>query len=426
MLKLILKIELLSIFSFTLFLLLFTGTALFLYAKEYLDYKMSHHLFSQKSDFESSLYKFFQKAKDETKVKSLIFNLMNEIRDVLMVKDVVYIEMISEDDGGHWLIKNRNNYPPAFTEELEMINWNQCQTGSFIEIIDGFGIAIGGDYKNKNIIFCGLKNFKTTLNIQERIWLETLAYISSILLENFQLIEGLFQKIEDYKEKKEATHENYPSWLSRLLFTISEKERANLSIDLHDSVLQDLLQLLRVVDNITEKVADPQIKDELFELKERMLDNIHLIRETCNELRPPFLSELGIIESIQLLFDQTKLRSNFMLNCELDPSIQIINKEYELPLYRVVQELLNNAMKHSEASIVNISLTQSNQNLVLLYQDNGIGMDMTKVKDSFQTIGLSGIKERINSIGGTMEIHSTPGNGMKVLIEIKTGSDDSD
>ena len=271
-----------------------------------------------------------------------------------------------------------------------------------------------------------MKNFKTTLNIQERIWLETLAYISSILLENFQLIEGLFQKIEDYKEKKEETHDSYPSWLSRLLFTISEKERANLSIDLHDSVLQDLLQLLRVVDNITEKVDDPQIKVELFDLKERMLDNIHLIRETCNELRPPFLSELGIIESIQLLFDQTKLRSNFMLNFELDPSIQMINKEYELPLYRVVQELLNNAMKHSEASVVNISLTQPNQNLVLLYQDNGIGMDMTKLKDSFKTIGLSGIKERIKSIGGTMEINSTPGNGMNVLIEIKTGSDDSD
>ena len=426
MLKLILKIELLSIFSFTLFLLLFTGTTLFLYAKEYLDYKMSHHLFSQKSDFESSLYKFFQKAKDETKVKSLILNLMNEIRDVLMVKDVVYIEMSSEDDRGHWLLKNRSNYPPAFAEELEMINWNQCRTGSFIEIIDGFGIAIGGDYKNKNIIFCGLKNFKTTLNIQERIWLETLAYISSILLENFQLIEGLFQKIEDYKEKTEEKHHSYPSWLSRLLFTISEKERANLSIDLHDSVLQDLLQLLRVVDNITEKVDDPQIKDELFDLKERMLDNIHLIRETCNELRPPFLSELGIIESIQLLFDQTKLRSNFMLNFELDSSFQMINKEYELPLYRVVQELLNNAMKHSEASVVNISLTQPNQNLVLLYQDNGIGMDMTKLKDSFKTIGLSGIKERIKSIGGTMEINSTPNNGMNVLIEIKTGSDVSD
>ena len=57
------------------------------------------HLFSQKSNFESSLYKFFQKAKDETKVNSLINNLMNEIKDVLMVKEVVYIEYGSEDDG---------------------------------------------------------------------------------------------------------------------------------------------------------------------------------------------------------------------------------------------------------------------------------------------------------------------------------------
>ena len=86
----------------------------------------------------------------------------------------------------------------------------------------------------------------------------------------------------------------------------------------------------------------------------------------------------------------------------MEPSIQMINKEYELPLYRVVQELLNNAMKHSEASVVNISLTQPNQNLVLIYQDNGIGMDMTELKDSFKT----------------MEINSTPDNGMKVLIEI--------
>ncbi len=74
------------------------------------------------------------------------------------------------------------------------------------------------------------------------------------------------------------------------------------------------------------------IKDELLDLKERMLDNIHLIRETCNELRPPFLSELGITESLQHLIDQTKLRWNFMLKSDLDPSIQMINKEYELPV----------------------------------------------------------------------------------------------
>ena len=422
-LKLIFGIKLLSGSALLFCLLLFTCTILFLYIKEYVDYKMSHHLFSQKSNFEASLYKFFQKAKDETKVASLINNLINEIRDVLMVKEVIYLELMANDKDDNWIIKSKNNQRFSCMADLENVNWDYYKIGSLIELKKGFVIIFGGDYQKKNLIFLGLKKFQTNLNIQERIWLETLAYISSILLENFQLIEELFHKIEYYKEEKEK---EYPSWLSRLLFTISEKERANLSIDLHDSVLQDLLQLLREIDNITEKVKEESLKNDLYGLKERILDNIHLVRETCNELRPPFLNELGLIESIQHLFDQTNLRANFILNTELDSTLQMIEKEYELTLYRVVQELLNNAMKHSEATHVNLSLTQQNQILTIDYQDNGVGMEIAQLKDSFETIGLSGIKERIKSIGGTVKIHSNPGNGMRILIEIVTGSDRND
>ena len=422
-LKLIFGIKLLSGSALLFCLLLFTCTILFLYIKEYVYYKMSEHLFSQKNNFEASLYKFFQKAKDETKVASLINNLINEIRDVLMVKEVIYLELMANDEDDTWIVKSKNNQRFSFMADLENLHWDQYKIGSLIELKEGFIIILGGDYQKKHIIFLGLKKFQTSLNIQERIWLETLAYISSILLENFQLIEELFHKIESYKEEKEK---EYPSWLSRLLFTISEKERANLSIDLHDSVLQDLLQLLREIDNITEKVKEESLKNDLSGLKERILDNIHLVRETCNELRPPFLNELGLIESIHHLFDQTNLRANFILNTELDSTLQTIEKEYELTLYRVVQELLNNAMKHSEATHVNLSLTQQNQILTIDYQDNGVGMEIAQLKDSFETIGLSGIKERIKSIGGTVKIHSNPGNGMRILIEIVTGSDRND
>jgi two-component system, NarL family, sensor histidine kinase ComP len=422
-LKLIFGIKLLSGSALLFCLLLFTCTILFLYIKEYVYYKMSEHLFSQKNNFEASLYKFFQKAKDETKVASLINNLINEIRDVLMVKEVIYLELMANDEDDTWIVKSKNNQRFSFMADLENLHWDQYKIGSLIELKEGFIIIFGGDYQKKHIIFLGLKKFQTSLNIQERIWLETLAYISSILLENFQLIEELFHKIESYKEEKEK---EYPSWLSRLLFTISEKERANLSIDLHDSVLQDLLQLLREIDNITEKVKEESLKNDLYGLKERILDNIHLVRETCNELRPPFLNELGLIESIHHLFDQTNLRANFILNTELDSTLQTIEKEYELTLYRVVQELLNNAMKHSEATHVNLSLTQQNQILTIDYQDNGVGMEIAQLKDSFETIGLSGIKERIKSIGGTVKIHSNSGNGMRILIEIVTGSDRND
>lgn len=411
---------------FIIFFLIFTCTILFLYVKEFLDYKIRHHLFSQKSNFETSLYTFFQKAKFETKVNSLINNLMNEIRDVLMVKKVLNIEMVTENNGKIWLLKNRNNYPQSFVEGLEKIKWDHHHIGSLNEVMDGFGIVIGGDHKSKNIIFCGMKRSKTNFNIQEKVWLETLAYFSSILLENFQLIEGLFERIEDYKGQKELDNNHYPYWFSRLMFSLSEKERANLSIDLHDSVLQDQLQLLREVEKIKDKVLDISIKNNLLDVKEKMLDNIHLIRETCNELRPPFLSELGIIQSIQNLIEQTKLRCNFILKSDLDQSIQMIDKEYELTLYRVVQELLNNAMKHSLASEVRITLRNQNQGLILIYRDNGKGIDMTQLNDSFKTMGIFGIKERVKSIGGTIEINSAPGKGTQVFIEIKTGGREND
>lgn len=410
-------------FSSLIIAILFTLSTciLFLYVKEYLDYRIRHHLFSQKNKFETSLFTFFQKAKYETKVDSLITHLMIEIRNVLMVKKVLYLEIVTEDEGVTWSLKNRNNYLITFVKCLENIKWNNYQVGSLNEVMDGYVIVISGDCKNKKVIYFGMKRSKINLNIQERIWLETVAYFSSILLENFQLIEGLFEQVEDYKKERKLEEFHYPYWFSRLMFSLSEKERTNLSIDLHDSVLQEQLQLLRKIEKIKDKVSDLSIKNDLIDLKEGMIDNVHLVRETCNQLRPPFLSELGIIQSIQNLIEQTRLRCNFILKAELDQSIQMIDKECELTLYRVVQELLNNAMKHSQAYEVMISLQKNNQIISLIYRDNGKGFEMRQLDGSFTTMGIFGMKERVMSIGGTIEIDSALGKGTEVFIEIKLG-----
>ncbi|PIC64709.1 hypothetical protein CSV79_04935 [Sporosarcina sp. P13] len=427
LLTFILKVNFLSSATLILFSVLFTCTILFLYIKEYVDYYFSHRLFSKKGHYEANLYMFVQKAMHETKVSSLITSLQNEIKNVLKVRDVFYIEMVKVKDGEKWtLATDENKCGNSFIGELEKVKWDNLGTGSLIEVWGGFGIVIGEGSDHIHIIFFGMKRSKANLNIQERIWLESLAYFSSILLENFQLIEGLFEKIEDYKAETQLTNPNYPYWLSRLLFSLSEKERANLSIDLHDSVLQEQLQLLRDVEKIKGDVEDPAIKNELTELTEKVLDSIHLIRETCNELRPPFLNELGIIQSIQNLIDQTKLRCDFILKTELDQSIIQLDKEYELILYRVVQELLNNASKHSLATEVELSLQQTNQLVTLVYSDNGKGFDMTRLQDSFKTMGIFGMKERIKSIDGMIDITSAPGKGTQVFIEIKIGGTAND
>ena len=410
------QIQLTNSFTIILFLVFFVGVILLLYIKEYLDYKIKHHLFSQKGNLEMSLYNFFQKAKHETKVSSLVHYLQNEIKEVLGVKDVLYSELYTEDEGTIWAIRNDGNYPLRHILKVKEVNWIRCGIGTLIEVNDGFGIVIGGDHNHKKVILFGMKDSKTNLNIQEKIWLETLVYFSSILLENFELIEGLVDKIEDYKEKS-----NHPLWLSRLLFSLAEKERTNLSIDLHDSVLQDQLQLLREVEQMAMKATSPELKNDLSNIQESMLDNIHLVRETCNELQPPFLSEIGVIQSIQNLVDQTNLRCSFILTSELDPSIQWLDKEVELALYRVVQELLNNAMEHSQATKVELTLRKNDQSLSLIYHDDGVGFDMAVLNDSFKTMGVFGVKERVRSLGGTIEIDSALGQGMSAQIEFKEG-----
>lgn len=408
------QIQLTVSFTITLFFILLISMILLLYIKEYLDYKIKHHLFSRKDNLEVSLYTFFQKAKREAKVSSLVNYLQNEIKEVLGVKDVFYSEVYRLDEGDSWSIKNENSYPTGHLQKVEEVNWAHSGIGTLIEVSDGFGIVIGGDHHQKKAILFGMKDSKTNLNIQEKVWLETLAYFSSILLENLQLIEDLIDKIEDYKEGS-----NYPPWLSRLLFSLAEKERTNLSIDLHDSVLQDQLQLLREIEQIEANTTSLDLKRDLSKLQERMLDNIHLVRETCNELQPPFLSEIGVIQSIQNLINQTNLRCSFILTYELDKSIQWLDKDIELTLYRVVQELLNNAMEHSEAVNVRLSIQKKTDMIILTYQDDGVGFDLSVLQDSFKTMGLFGLRERVRSIGGSVQLVSAEGEGMSVDIEFK-------
>ncbi|MFS0575904.1 sensor histidine kinase [Sporosarcina sp. 179-K 3D1 HS] len=402
------------------FIIVFFCTTVSLYIKEILDYELRHHLFSQKNQFEESLYKFFQKAKYETEVTSLIQNLMNEIRDVLLVKEIQYVELVLKDGESRWRFNNQDHISSAIAEELQREPWETVQTGTLVEVADRTAMVIGGARDTKRMILFGCKKTNARLNVQERIWLETLAYVSSILLENFQLIEGLAKQIEEYKLEHES-EENHPLWLSRLLFALSEKERANLSIDLHNTVLQDQLQLLREIDRIIINESNFIIKKELKDVKERMLDMIHLIREACYELRPPFLNEIGMIQSIHHLIGQTKLRCDFLLDDELDPAIQRLDHDLEMTLYRVVQELLNNAMKHSEASEVKLSLRKEGPVLRLQYKDNGIGFDKEAMTNSFKTMGLSGMRERVKSVGGRMSIETEVGAGVEVQIELKVG-----
>ncbi|WP_066308750.1 PAS domain S-box protein [Bacillus sp. FJAT-29814] len=250
----------------------------------------------------------------------------------------------------------------------------------------------------------------------EREWLETAVHYVTILYDNLQFIEDLMKRLEYMVASNDR-----PKWMLRLLFRLSEKERASLSSDLHDSVLQDLIIWYRKLESLrSTSTFNKEIKGELIEIEEGLLDAIHQIRITCNELRPPFLLKLGLVESLKSLFSYSRMFSNYEIDFTEANLNQPLNEDQILGLYRIVQELLNNANKHSQATRVTIALKDHGETIHFSYKDNGVGMDLSQSEASFKHMGLAGIQNRVVSLDGEAKIKSAPKQGVQVDILIPT------
>lgn len=251
------------------------------------------------------------------------------------------------------------------------------------------------------------------LKIEEE-WLETAVHYVTILYDNLHLIEDLMKRLEDMVTKNVT-----PKWMLKLLFKLSEKERSSLSSDLHDSVLQDLIIWYRKLESLRSSAAfTEEAQYELKQIEEGLLDAIHQIRITCNELRPPFLLKMGLVESLKSLFSYTRMFSNYEIEFLTDQFDCSLNEDQILGLYRIVQELLNNATKHSKASKVTISLVCKKDHIYFTYSDDGIGMDLSVFEGSFQHMGIAGIEKRVLSLEGEVELKSALQQGLHVNISL--------
>lgn len=249
------------------------------------------------------------------------------------------------------------------------------------------------------------------LKIEEE-WLETAVHYVTILYDNLHLLEDLMKRLEDMVTKNET-----PKWMLRLLFQLSEKERAALSSDLHDSVLQDLIIWYRKLESLRSSADfSKQLKEQLVQIEDGLLDAIHQIRITCNELRPPFLLKLGLVESLKSLFAYARMFANYEIEFSADQLDCSLSEEQILGVYRIVQELLNNASKHSRATKVTMELTCSKDSIYFAYSDDGVGIDLSVFEGSFQHMGIAGIEKRVLSLEGEVELKSAPNEGFYVNI----------
>lgn len=372
----------------------------------------SHQRYIQ---LQTSLDRFSSSLCGVVKVQELEQRLIGEVRDILQTDNVILVE---EDLYGRKRIKN--------VDDVCNVNLNLCKLPDcasignarfcmceIVETPDGYLLKLGEIRGEARYLYIGDKPDSLELE-PTRIWLKTISRYVSMLYDNFRVMEDLTMEIE-----RTAAHQTAPSWLLRLLFKINEHERRRVSQDLHDSALQEQIIWYRKLDQLLFDETLPQhVRSQLELIAQGLLDVMYQIRITCMDLRPPMLKEEGLVCALESLFEFTQMRSDYSILFSPDYFDAVLSEDQTIALYRIVQELLANATKHSNATEVVIALTNSVDFIALFYADNGVGMDMEKAQDAFASMGVYGMKERVHSLNGTIAFQSSSNEGLSIHIQI--------
>lgn len=230
-------------------------------------------------------------------------------------------------------------------------------------------------------------------------------------------VKQFIEVVEDISEEKKAAAEILR--LSRELTSAAEQERKRLARDLHDQCGQVLacvqysLEALR-----TEVVQDLPETSQHFNTISDLVDQIgHNIRQVSTQLHPTVLDDLGLHPTLTWLVEEAqRRRPDIEFNLNVDSIPDSLAADFYTTIYRVCQESLNNVFKHSKASRVKISLVCDRDIATLRVQDNGCGFQTEQMMSQALSghIGIHGMRERVQSMGGNLEFKSGPGAGTLV------------
>lgn len=258
--------------------------------------------------------------------------------------------------------------------------------------------------------------------LPESYWTESSLFIGGAI-EAVVLSFALASKMNFYKREKEAIQQQaYQQAVnfSRDLINMQEAERKRIASELHDSLGQKLIVIKNKVFRFT-KLNSPGYQQEPEALANSVADAIQEVRTISYGLRPYQIDLLGLTQSIKSLAAETFDAANIQYTVTLDNIDHITDSETQMSVYRIVQECVNNIVKHAGATAAAITVLQQLTQLLITVADNGTGFD---VKENYNGFGLKGIAERLHILNGSIQfLPATPtGTLITILIPVKTNN----
>lgn len=393
----------------SLFIILLLGSSFILYSLENLTAKLEPVLFPRKHRLQRAMKKITRNLGN--------ISSFRDMQEIILVDLVNTLEVV----GAAIVFEYKDHVEVIHHGELTGGEVKELlATGALYEAASPytcFEIAHQNDYSS--LLVVAPKSNGTLPGQEESSWLQIIITYLAVSLENVQLIRKLDGRIEQLAslipEEEEA---NNLIWFRKLMFELQEKERFRIATDLHDTTMQDLFFLKGRLQTMQSKYELPH--DATLFLKS-MTDYIDVInsglRQSCFELNPHLLREIGLIPTLNKLFQSERPMVSFQIYFISSDEAEIEGQDMELKrhVFRIVQELLTNAKKYADASVLRFSICIQQGRLYLEYVDDGIGFDAAQPREqeiTSSSVGLKQIKSRVLSLGGIYKLKTAVGEGV--------------
>jgi signal transduction histidine kinase/ligand-binding sensor domain-containing protein len=271
--------------------------------------------------------------------------------------------------------------------------------------------------------------FKVSASVDGAIWNEIGASISIIVVPPFWgttwfqvMIAGIFlvsgpsvfvwrvNALKAEQEKKRRYTEQ--------LIESQENERRRIAAELHDGLGQQILVIKNRAEMAQQTVTDQdQTSHHLKEIMQSAMSSISDVRSITHDLRPVHLERFGLTDSLNTLCEDVRQTAKMQCDYQIDDIDDLIPKERQIHFYRVIQEGLTNIQKHSKAEHASVFVQRTETGVRAMLWDDGIGFDVRAAHPT-DGLGLSGMQERMQTLGGTIQLQSSPEEGTTLTLTI--------
>ena len=249
---------------------------------------------------------------------------------------------------------------------------------------------------------------------EERDLLTAIGNEAAMAIENTRLYDNLRYDEEIHRE------------LLQRVITAQEDERRRVAIELHDGIVQNIVSALFRLQLCSARLGDvpEEIRTALEESQEIVNESVTEIRRIITGLRPTMLDDLGLVVALERYIQSLRMEKQLSIKIEVrGEETPALTPEAETTIFRIAQEGLNNIIKHSQCNNAALSIGLEDGQLMLVIEDDGVGFDLIDLqRRTTHSFGLVGMRERAQTLGGTLEVDSSPGEGARITARFPLAS----